>query len=301
MPPARQFLSRLWPVLLVQLFALILLSESAQAQIFNWTPEQMIKYTSQNPYERFPDGRPKVPDSILEKVKTLCAEEVNEVLPRKGFPNQFEGDWRLLQPGKKLVGRAVTIQFMPTRADIAEVDAAEAKAKGRQRPRNQTVIDMLQPGDVIVADAFGANWSFVGNKLAYYIMKAAGTGLVVDGNIYWLDRIAEFGMPGYFRGAHPAPSMNVMVTGVNVPIRIGKTTVMPGDVVLGDREGVYFIPPQLVQEVVEAAQNTQARDEWTMKMFDTGKYKSSEIYGRPSDPALAKEREEYIKRRVGRK
>ena len=273
----------------------------AQAQVFTWTREQMIKYTAQNPFERFADGRPKVPDALLEKMKKYCAEEVNEVLPRKGFPNQFEGNWKMLQPGKKLVGRAVTVQFMPVRADVSEVDAAEAKARGVPRPRNQTVIDMLQPGDVIVADAFGSDWAFVGNKLAYYIQKTAGTGIVVDGNIYWVDRIAESGMPGYYRGAHPAPKMQVMVTGVNVPIRIGNTTVMPGDVVLGDREGVFFIPPHMVPEVIEVTEANQARDEWTMKQFDTGKYKSSEIYGRPADPALAKEREEYIKKRTGKK
>lgn len=286
---------------MIALLIVSALAEAAHAQVFSLSREQMLKYTAQNPFDRFPDGRPKVPDPVLEKVKGLCAEEVHAVLPQKGFPNQFEGNWQMLQPGKKLVGRAVTIQFMPARADIADADAAEAKAKGTSRARNQTAIDMLQPGDVIVADAFGANWSFVGNKLAYYIMKATGTGMVVDGNIYWLDRIAQFGMPAYFRGAHPAPAMSVMVTGINIPIRVGNATVMPGDVVLGDREGVYFIPPHLVQEVLTLAENTQARDEWTMKMFDTGKYKSGEIYGRPSDPALLKEREEYIKKRTGKK
>jgi regulator of RNase E activity RraA len=92
-----------------------------------------------------------------------------------------------------------------------------------------------------------------------------------------------------------------MVTGINVPVRIGDATVMPGDVVFGDRTGVFFIPPHLVQAVVEQAESTQARDEWTMKMFDTGKYKSGEIYGNPRDPALRKERDAYIKQRLEEK
>jgi 4-hydroxy-4-methyl-2-oxoglutarate aldolase len=92
-----------------------------EAQIFTFTKEQMVKYTAKNPFERFDDGRPKVPDSILEKCKGLSAEEVWAVLgsQRSGFPNQYEGNWRILHPEKKLVGRAMTIQFMPFRQDLA--------------------------------------------------------------------------------------------------------------------------------------------------------------------------------------
>ena len=138
----------------------------------------------------------------------------------------------------------------------------------------------------------------MGNKLAYYIQQATHTGFVVDGNIYWLDRIADFDMAGYFRGTYPRSMSSAMVTGINVPIRIGDATVMPGDVVFGDREGVFFIPPSLVQQVVEQAEATQIRDEWSMKMFETGKYKSGEIYGTPRDPALREQREAYIKQRL---
>jgi regulator of RNase E activity RraA len=274
----------------------------AQAQLIKFTKEDLIRYTAENPFERFPDGRPKVPDDLLERVKKLCAEEVNEILPAKGYVNQFEGKWQVLHPGKTLVGRAFTIQYMPSRPDIAAAAAAEAKAAGLPgAPRNQTAIDMLQPNDVVVVDLYGSQFAFVGNKLAYYIMKATGTGFVVDGNIYWLDRIANFDMAGYFRGTYPRSASSAMVTGINVPIRIGDATVMPGDVVFGDRAGVFFIPPQLVKPVVEQAEATQARDEWSFKMFDSGKYKSGEIYGNPRDPALRKERDEYIKQRLDEK
>ena len=274
----------------------------AQAQLIKFSKEDLVRYTAENPFERFPDGRPKVPDALLERLKKLCAEEVNETLPGKGYVNQFEGKWQILHPGKTLVGRAFTIQYMPSRPDIVTAAAAEAKAAGLPgAPRNQTAIDMLQPNDVVVVDLYGSQFAFVGNKLAYYIMKATGTGFVVDGNIYWLDRIANFDMAGYFRGTYPRSASSAMVTGVNVPIRIGDATVMPGDVVFGDRAGVFFIPPQLVQQVVEQAETTQVRDEWSIKMFDTGKYKSSEIYGTPRDPELRKQREEYIKQRVGEK
>src|SRR5262245_57242345 len=124
----------------------------ASAQLFQWTPEQLTKYTVKNPYDRFPDGRPKVPDELVKRLEGLIAEEVQAVLPRQGFPNQFEprDGWRVLQPEKKMVGRVFTVQFMPIRGDIVDVDEAEAKAKGGQPARNQTAIDQLQPGDVIV-------------------------------------------------------------------------------------------------------------------------------------------------------
>jgi hypothetical protein len=146
--------ARLGSALLV-LAATLCHDNSASAQLFQWTPEQLIKYTSKNPYDRFPDGRPKVPDELIERLKGLVAEEVQAVLPAEGFPHQFESRdaWRVLQPDQKMVGRVFTVQFMPARGDVIEVDEADAKAKGTTPARNQTAIDMLQPGDVIVADA----------------------------------------------------------------------------------------------------------------------------------------------------
>jgi 4-hydroxy-4-methyl-2-oxoglutarate aldolase len=271
----------------------------APAQVFSFTREQMIQFTAKNPFERFPDGRPKVPDALLEKLKSVLIEEGWGLVRQKGFPNQYEGNWKVLNPETRLVGRAFTVQFMPARADVSEAMDAAAAAKGLGRLRNQTAIDMLQPGDVAVVDLFGKveSGTFVGDKLAYYIWKTTGAGLVVDGGMFWLANIAKTGMPAYYRGTHPSSLGNVMLTGLNVPVRIGNATVMPGDVVLGDRDGLFFIPPHLVQEVVDAAQRTQIRDEWIKKKFDEGKYKSSEIYGRPRDPALAREMDEYIKQR----
>lgn len=276
---------------------------SAMAQVFSLTREQMVAYTAENPFERFADGRPKVPDALLDKVRGLIIEEAYGVVTGKGFRNQYEGGWRIANPGKKLVGRAVTVQFMPERPDVSSAMNAEAQKKGTGRLRNQTVIDMLEPNDVIVVDLFGKTegGTFVGDKLAYYIMKTTGTGVVVDGAIFWLANILKSGMPAYYRGTHPAALSNVMLTGINVPVRIGNATVMPGDVVLGDEEGLFFIPPHLVKPVVEAAETTQIRDAWTKSKFDTGKYKSSEIYGRPRDPELIKEYEEFLKQRRGQK
>ena len=271
----------------------------AQAQIFTLSRDQIIEYTAKNPFERFADGRPKVPDALLEKFKGMSVEEVWSVLDRVGYKNQYEGHWQILHPEKKLIGRAVTAQFMPFRADVNEVLEAKAKAHGG-RNNNQHVIDMLGPGDVIVVDLFGKEegGTFVGDNLATYVYEATHTGMVVDGSVRDLEGIFPIQMAAYFRGVHPTPIGDVMLTGINVPIRIGGATVLPGDVVFGDREGVYFVPPHLVEQIVKNADEVHIHDEWTQMMMKTGKYKSSEIYPSPKDPELKKQYEEFKKKRI---
>lgn len=280
--------------------AAAVLAQVAAAQVFTFTREQMIRYTEKNPYERFEDGRPKVPDALLERFKELTSEEVWAALPKPDYANQYEDGWQILHPGKKLVGRAVTAQFMPFRADVAQVAEAEGKARFGGRSPNQRVIDLLQAGDVIVVDLFGKieDGTFVGDNLATYIQTVTRTGIVIDGAIRDLEGIYPLGMPAYIRGVHPTAIRNVMLTGYNIPVRIGKATVMPGDVVFGDREGVWFIPPHLVEKVLALAERTRIHDEWTQEKLRSGKYKSSEIYSSPTDPALKKEYEEYLKKRL---
>ena len=279
----------------------LLLPALSDAQLFTLTKDQMIELTAQNPFDRFPDGRPKVPDGLIERAKGLSAEEVFAILPGKSFRNQYADGFQILHPNKRLVGRAFTVQFMPARPDLDGVINARAKAAGFDRMNNQTAIDMLQPGDVLVVDLFGQgeNGTIVGDNLFYYIMKATRSGgLVVDGAIRDLDGISEMEMPAYFRRTHPSAIGNVMISGINIPVRIGNATVMPGDLVFGDSEGVYFIPPALVQQVVDNADVIHIHDEWTRKKFDEGKYKSSDIYSTPKDPALKKEYDEYLKKRL---
>ena len=290
------------PVVAVCACAAALLAPTlAQAQVFTMTREQLIEYTAQNPFERFPDGRPKVPDALMQRARGMSVEEVFGVLPGKGFRNQYEDGFQVLHPGKKLVGRAVTVQFMPARPDVDGVMNAKNRAQGGRGLNNQVALDLLQPGDVLVVDLFGKKdgGTIVGDNLFYYIMKATKSGgMVVDGAIRDLEGISEMDMPAYFRSSHPSYITNVMLTGINIPVRIGNVTVMPGDLVVGDQEGVYFIPPQFVQEVVDKADEVHIHDEWTRKKFDEGKYKSSDIYSSPRDPELRKEYQEYLKKRL---
>jgi regulator of RNase E activity RraA len=317
-------------------FASVLAPVPAKAQLWTWTKEQMVEYTSAWTGDRFPDGRPKVPDALIERAKGLSQEEITvnfggrgggggrgaggagapgaAVPGGAGAPgavaafggggggySQYVGDWQVLHPGKHMSGRAFTVQFMPARADLDAVVTAKAQAAGVRTLNNQYAFDMLQPGDVIVVDLFGKKegGTIVGDNLFYYIMKATkGGGLVVDGSFRDLDGIAEMDMPCYYKSVHPSAIGGATLSGINVPIRIGSATVMPGDLVVGDREGVSFIPPQLAQGIIDRADETHIHDEWTRKKFDEGKYKSSEIYSSPRDPALIQEYKEYLAKRL---
>ncbi len=270
--------------------------------MFQLSREQLIEYTKENPFDRSPDGRPKVPDELLKKLEDVSAEEVWTILNRHHYNNQFEGHWQILHPEKHLIGRAVTAQFMPFREDVQTVAEAKANGSGPKRNANQRVIDSLQNGDTIVVDLYGKEegGTYVGDNLATAIETFTHNGFVVDGAIRDLDSIFAKGMPVYIRGSHPTPINNCMLTGVNVPIRIGQAIVMPGDVVFGDKEGIYFIPPQFVKEIIENAEELHVHDEWTQMMLKTGKYKSSDIYPSPRDPALKKQYDEYKRQHLGR-
>ncbi|MGA3259412.1 MAG: dimethylmenaquinone methyltransferase, partial [Bryobacteraceae bacterium] len=264
----------------------ILAPAPAHAQLWTWTREQMIEYTPTWAGDRFADGRPKVSDGLLDRARGLSSEELvinwaDGAAPAgkggaaegagggRGNPyGQYTGGWQVLHPSKKMVGRAVTMAFMPARPDLDAVVNDKARAKGIDHLRNQTVIDMLQPGDVLVVDIYGKQegGTIVGDNLFHYIMRATkGGGLVVDGSIRDLEGISEIDMPAYFRSVHPSYINGVTVAAVNVPIRIGDVTVMPGDVVIGDPEGVSFVPPQLIEGIVDRADTTHIHDEWTKK------------------------------------
>ena len=301
-------MKRVYILAAATLLASLAFTTDARAQINSLTREEMIKYTAANPYERFADGRPKVPDAVLKQLNDMSSEEVmggrggGAAGGGRGGSASFVNGFQVLNPGKKLIGRAVTLQLMPTRPDVASVDADEWKKKGNTTVLNhQSALDTLQLGDVIVIDAGGSieAGGIVGDNLAWFIWQMTGTGFVIDGAIRDLEGIAAFGMPGYFKAAVPPAIQGLMVTGINVPVRIGNATVMPGDVVFGDREGINFISPNMIQGLIDTARITHIHDKWTQKKFSERKYKSTDVYSRPYDPALLKEYEEYLKQELG--
>ena len=248
--------------------------------IFN-APERVAALTPRNPFERSADGRSRVPEDILERMKKVTNDEAWGVLERKhGYHFQFEGGWYNLHPERVLVGRAVTARMVPIRPDLHDVVEAIGRSEGRSGGQNTWVIDQLQEGDVLVVDLFGKieDGTFIGDNLGTTIHARAKTGLVVDGGIRDLERV--FQLPNFnvfCRGVHPSAIWEVTLVGVNEPIRIGGATVLPGDVVLGTREGVSFVPPHLAEEVVTRSEDVRQRDVFGKQRLAEGRYTSGQI------------------------
>lgn len=252
---------------------------ACRAQLGLFTREQRIDFTSAWKGDRFPDGRPRVSDSILQGMKTVSAEEAWGVLRGAHFSNQFTGGWKEFNSAAgRLVGRAVTARFMPLRPDVDEVVKSHGRSEGRVGSGQQSwVIDTLAPGDVFVADLYG-KVVVIGDNLATSIFTKSKNGVVINGGIRDLTGILKIdGFSGYYKVADPGVFENCMLMGINVPIRIGNTTIMPGDVVLGGPEGVTFIPPQLAGKVVETAKMIHLQDEWGHAMLREGKYTPGQI------------------------
>jgi 4-hydroxy-4-methyl-2-oxoglutarate aldolase len=251
-----------------------------RAQLGLFSPEQRIAFTPNWHGERFADGRPKVPDAVLDRLKDATADQAWDVLNDAGFGNQFEDNWKVINPGQRLVGRVVTAVFMPRRPDVDSVVQANGKKEGRIGDENSWIIDILQPGDVLVVDLFGKieDGTIVGDNLSTAIFAKSHNGLIVDGAVRDVTGIQEInGFQVYARGFDPSALRNVMLMGINVPIRIGRTTVMPGDVALGDLEGVTFIPAQLAEKVADESEMDHLVDEWGHLMLREGKYTPGQI------------------------
>jgi regulator of RNase E activity RraA len=265
------------------------LTTAAFGQLGMWSKESRTEFTREWKGERFDDGRPKVPDELVERLGKISAEEAWGVLRRRGYTLQFEGNWKVINPGeKRLVGRVVTGVFMPTRPDVHAVISDNGKKEKRTASggQNSWLIDTLVKDDVLVVDLFGKikDGTFAGDNLATSIYAKSGTGLIVDGSVRDLTGIQEIkGFRGYVRGFDPSAIADVTLMGINVPIRIGEVTVMPGDIVVSDPEGLTFIPPHLAEEVADRAELTQARDTWGHQMLREGKYTPGEVDSRWSD------------------
>ena len=250
------------------------------AQLGMFSKEQRIDLTREWSGERFADGRPRVPDSLLEQLKTVDAEEAWGVLQAHGYKNQFEPGWHVINRGDRLVGRVFTAVFMPLRPDVNAAINDHGKTEGRVGAQNSWPIDMLVPGDVLVVDLFGKikDGTYAGDNLSTAIFAKSHNGLIVDGSVRDETGISQIaGMQVFVRSVDPSALRDVTLMGINVPIRIGHVTVMPGDVAVSDPEGITFIPPQLAQEVADKAQMTHMVDEWGHAMLREGKYTPGQI------------------------
>jgi 4-hydroxy-4-methyl-2-oxoglutarate aldolase len=270
-----------YPTLLICLA--IALTTPAQNQLDLFSKDQRIEFTPEWHGDRFPDGRPNVADAVLQRLTSVTADEAWDVLQDAGYRNQFEGGWKIINPGQRLVGRVVTAVFMPRRPDFDSVVQGNGKKENRIGDENSWIIDILRPGDVLVVDLFGKirYGTIIGDNLGTAIYAKSHNGLIVNGAVRDVTGLQEIsGFQCYVRGVDPSALENVMLTGINVPIRIGDVTVMPGDVALGDPEGITFIPPQLAEKVADDTEMDHLVDEWGHTMLREGKYTPGQIDAR---------------------
>jgi len=259
---------------------LISLQTKLSAQQIANTKEQIMAFTSQWKGDRFPDGRPKVSDSLIKRLANIAIEEAWQVLRTEGYNNQFEAGWQIIHPEKTLAGRVVTAQYMPARPDVDGPIKAKGKAEGRIGSSNSWPIDVLQNGDVYVADGFSKiiDGTLIGDNLGNSIYSKTKTGVVFDAGVRDLEGLEEIdGFVGYVRGVDPSYLKDVMMTCINCPVRIGRVTALPGDLVLGKKEGVIFIPAHLAQKVIITAEFVSLKDDFSHTRLREGKYTPGQI------------------------
>lgn len=276
------------PIAVAALAGVLLQPARIAAQSIAPSREEVIALTSQWQGERFPDGRPKVPDAILERMKNVNLEEAWSVLRGKGFEWQYEGRFKHvhLDQTAVMVGRALTATFVPKRPDLDVALTAKGHAEGRVGGRNSWPIDMLQKGDVYVANSFGAyeGGPIIGGNLSTAIFKNSQNGIVFDGSVRDIAQMETIeGFKAWVRDWHPSYNYDNMLVEINRPARIGTALCLPGDVVLAKREGVMFIPPQLAELVVKTGELVQLRDMFGFQRIKEGVYTPGQIDQRWSD------------------
>ena len=242
--------------------------------------ENVQSLTRQSEWPRDQRGRPLVSDDIIERMKLVTTEEAWAVLRRNGYDNQFIGGWLRTHPDRVLVGRAVTAMMVPQRPDLQELVEEMGKDEGRIGGQNSWVIDTLEENDVMVVDMFGKikNGTFIGDNLATSIQTRTKAGAVIEGGIRDFAGISQLDNVTFFcRGLDPTAIRETTLAGINIPIRIGETTVLPGDIVLGTPTGVIFIPAHLAEAVVESSENIRMRDRFGKQRLAEGKYTPGEI------------------------
>jgi len=286
---------RRFPLAFSALLVTLLSSAAAQAQPGVLTKELLTEYTPDWTGERLPDGRPKVSDAILDRMKAVTLEEAWAVVTHAGFSHQYADGWLQIHPDQVLVGRALTSQWLPGRPDILQVIEAKGREQGRIGATNAWPVDMLQPRDVYVSDHFGLkeDGASVGDNVGNAIHAKSGNGIVYDGAIRDINGLEALeGFTSFVRSYDPShhigtskagARLNSTMIGINVPIRIGPAFVMPGDVVLGRNGGVIFIPPQLAERVVQASELTRLRDAFGHARLRAGTYTAGQIDTRWTD------------------
>ena len=275
---------------LLIVFIMLACYKPVHAQQVQISKEQLIALTPLWKGERFEDGRPKVPDDIIRRMKSVSVEEAWATMKNAGYGYQVAEGWEVINPDSVLVGRAVTATFMPARPDVWKAIDSAGKKEGK-RGQNTWAVDLLVKGDVYVADQFGAhrNGPTIGDNVGNAIYAKTGNGIVYDGALRDVEGLKEIGgFTSYYTSYDPSyhnppGDLNTMIVGINQPTRIRMVTVMPGDVVLGKLGVVVFIPPHLAEKVVTTSEIVRLRDLFGHQRLREGKYTAGQIDARWSD------------------
>lgn len=245
--------------------------------------EELIFLTSEWEGERFDDGRPKIPQSLIERAKRIGIDDAWTVLKNEGYTNQYEGNWRRAHDEVPIVGRALTAMYLPSRPDVVKsIKERGINEQGRKGDTNTWPIEMLGEGDVYVADGFGKidAGTLMGATLATAIYSRTGTGVIFNGSARDLETVKQLeGFNAFVRDFHPSFLEEMVVMGLNTPIRIGGVMVMPGDLVIAKEEGVLFVPAHLADQVVSLAEFVRLKDQFGFEAIKTRMYTSGEIDG----------------------
>lgn len=264
---------------LVTLVALFCLKTPLYAQTI--PKDELMFLTSEWKGERFPDGRPKIPDGLLERAKNIGIDDAWTVLKNEGYLNQFEGNWKLIHNDVPVTGRAVTAMYMPTRPDVERLIKERGISKqGRKGNTNTWPIEVLGKGDVYVADAFGkiGGGTLMGATLGNAIFSKTGNGVVFNGAARDLQELQNIkGFNAFVRDFHPSFLEEMVLMGLNAPIRIGNVMVLPGDLVIAQREGVLFVPAHLAEQVISTAEFVTRKDQFGFEMVKSGRYTTGQI------------------------
>lgn len=262
---------------LLFLFISVSFANSMFAQTIS--KEELIFLTSEWKGERFADGRPKIPDDLLERAKHIMIDDAWTVLKNEGYLNQFEGGWKTVNDSM-MTGRALTAMYMPSRPDIEKNIKDRGAKQGRKGNTNSWPIDILTKGDLYVADAFGkiSDGPIMGATLANSIYAKSGNGVIFNGASRDLQEIKNIkGFNAFVRDFHPSFTDQMVLMGLNTPIRIGDVMVLPGDLVIATREGVLFVPAHMAEQVVSTSEFVTRKDQFGFEMVKSGKYSTGEI------------------------
>jgi 4-hydroxy-4-methyl-2-oxoglutarate aldolase len=262
------------------LFFLTSLAFSLHGQHVTLSPDQIKALTPNWTGERSADGRPKVSDKWFNRLKAVRLEEAWGILRNNGYNNQFEGDWMVLNPDSAMVGRVVTAQYLPLRPDYDKIIKDKGKEEKRIGATNSWPIDMLKDGDIYVADSYGkiVDGTLIGDNLGNAIYAKSKRGVIFYGSVRDVEGLSEIkGFNAWMKGYDPSYIQQMMLGGINVPIRIGRATVLPGDVALAKKGGIVFIPAHLVEDVVLNAEFIALRDAFGHQRLREGKYTPGQI------------------------